>query len=47
MTLKGSDLYTAGQLTEAIDAMSEEVKSNPTDKARRGFLTAQEFEMLE
>ena len=38
MTLKGSDLYTAGQLTEAIDAMGEEVKSNPTDKAQRGFL---------
>ena len=38
MTLKGSELYTAGQLTEAIDAMSEEVKGNPTDQTRRGFL---------
>lgn len=38
MTLKGSDLYTAGQLSEAIDAMSAEVKSKPTDQARRGFL---------
>ncbi len=38
MTLKGSELYTAGQLTEAIDAMSEEVKNNPTDQTMRGFL---------
>jgi type VI secretion system protein ImpE len=38
MALNGSELYKAGQLTEAIDAMSEEVKSNPTDQAKRGFL---------
>jgi type VI secretion system protein ImpE len=38
MTLKGSELYSAGQLSEAIDTMSEEVKSNPTDQSRRGFL---------
>ena len=38
MTLKGSELYTAGQLTEALDAMNEEVKRHPTDQTRRGFL---------
>ena len=38
MASTGSELYTAGQLSEAVTAMSEEVKGHPTDQTRRGFL---------
>jgi type VI secretion system protein ImpE len=36
--MKGTELYEAGKLQEAVAAMIEEVKSHPTDTARRGFL---------
>lgn len=32
-------LYKAGKLRDAISAMTEEVRKNPTDHARRGFLS--------
>ncbi len=38
MASTGSELYTAGRLFEAIDAVSGEVKRHPTDGNRRGFL---------
>jgi type VI secretion system protein ImpE len=40
MTAK--ELYQAGKLNEAIDALNQEVRNNPTDAARRTFL----FELL-
>jgi type VI secretion system protein ImpE len=40
--MNASELYKAGKLQEAIAAQTQEVKSNPGDKARRLFL----FEML-
>lgn len=33
------ELYRAGKLAEAIVAMNEEVRNNPLDTARRGFLS--------
>jgi type VI secretion system protein ImpE len=35
---KGRELYQAGKLAEAIEAMNAEVKAKPTDVAARGFL---------
>lgn len=32
------DLYRAGKLTEAVAAMNDEVRKNPADTHRRGFL---------
>jgi len=40
--LKVQQLYEAGKLDEAIDALSAELRSNPTDVRRRTFL----FELL-
>ena len=37
-TMTARELYQAGRLDEAIQAMNSEVKSNPTDPERRGFL---------
>jgi type VI secretion system protein ImpE len=36
--LSAKELLESGQLREAIQAMNEEVKRNPTDVQRRGFL---------
>jgi type VI secretion system protein ImpE len=36
--MDGRELYRAGKLGDAIAAMNEEVKKNPLDTARRGFL---------
>ena len=36
--MKPSDLYSAGRLSEAIAAQTEEVKKSPTDADRRSFL---------
>src|SRR5262249_40016186 len=36
--LNAKELLEAGKLNEAIQAMNEEVKRNPTDLQRRGFL---------
>jgi type VI secretion system protein ImpE len=36
--LNAKELLEAGKLSEAIQAMNEEVKRNPTDLQRRGFL---------
>jgi type VI secretion system protein ImpE len=36
--MNARELYEAGRLQEAIAAMSDEVKKNPTDVGRRGFL---------
>lgn len=33
------ELYRAGRLTEAVAAMTEEVRGHPVDTIRRGFLT--------
>ena len=35
---KARELYQAGKLSEAIEAMNAEVKAKPTDVAARGFL---------
>ena len=35
---KARELYQAGKLSEAIEAMNAEVRSKPTDVAARGFL---------
>jgi type VI secretion system protein ImpE len=36
--MNARELYEAGQLQEAVAAMNDEVKKNPTDLGRRGFL---------
>ena len=40
--MKAKALYQAGKLTEAIQALSAELRDNPTDAQRRVFL----FELL-
>jgi type VI secretion system protein ImpE len=40
--MNARELYQAGRLTEAIEALTAEVRSNPTDGQRRTFL----FELL-
>ena len=35
---KGSELFTAGDLTGAVVTLTDEVKRNPTDQQRRGLL---------
>lgn len=40
--MRAHDLYRAGKLDEAIDALGAEVRDNPTDGQRRAFL----FELL-
>src|SRR5580658_294171 len=40
--MNAQDLYRAGRLTEALTALSAEVRENPTDARRRTFL----FELL-
>jgi type VI secretion system protein ImpE len=41
-TMTAQSLYQAGRLNDAIDALSAELRSNPTDTQRRTFL----FELL-
>lgn len=36
--MNAHDLYASGELEQAISSMNEEVKSNPLDPERRGFL---------
>jgi type VI secretion system protein ImpE len=36
--MNATEFYEAGQLNEAIAALNEDVKTNPTDQSRRGFL---------
>jgi type VI secretion system protein ImpE len=36
--MNAQDLYTAGQLSEAIAAQNDEVRTHPADSARRSFL---------
>ncbi len=38
MSDKAQELYEAGQLSEAIEQLKQEVKSNPTDVGQRSFL---------
>ncbi len=38
MALNAKELYQAGNLTDAISAMNDEVRTNPVDQGRRGFL---------
>lgn len=38
MALSAKELYQAGNLMDAIAAMNDEVRSNPVDQGRRGFL---------
>ncbi|WP_282609164.1 type VI secretion system accessory protein TagJ [Pelagibius sp. Alg239-R121] len=38
MALNAKELYQAGNLADAISAMNDEVRSNPVDQGRRGFL---------
>lgn len=38
MALSAKELYQAGNLTDAIAAMNDEVRKNPVDQGRRGFL---------
>ena len=38
MTLNAKELYQAGNLADAISAMNDEVRKNPVDQGRRGFL---------
>jgi len=38
MSMSAHEYYQAGRLDEAIEAMNAEVKSNPSDPDRRGFL---------
>lgn len=38
MSMSAQEYYQAGRLDEAIEAMNAEVKSNPSDPNRRGFL---------
>jgi type VI secretion system protein ImpE len=40
--MNGAELYRAGRLEEAIDALGAAVRDNPTDAQRRTFL----FELL-
>ena len=40
--MNSKELFDAGRLTEAIEAMGAEVRNNPTDARRRTFL----FELL-
>jgi len=40
--MNAQELYRAGRLTEALTALSAEVRDNPTDARRRTFL----FELL-
>lgn len=42
LSMNPLELYKAGRLTDAIKALSAEVRDNPTDKRRRTFL----FELL-
>ena len=40
--MNARELYQAGQLTEAVQALGAEIRENPTDTKRRTFL----FELL-
>ena len=40
--MNAKELFQAGKLTEAIQSLTVEVRSNPTDPRRRSFL----FELL-
>ena len=36
--MNASEYFQVGQLNEALAAVKDEIRKNPTDQARRGFL---------